>query len=297
MTADGARSIGFAAALTAATAYGANIVGARLASDSGIAAPLLVFYRVLLMAVLVGLLALVWRQRLRVADGEWPVMLLLILTTGGMGIFYLSSVAFIPVTVAAVIFYTYPVMIVLAAPFAAGERLSPLHLLVAFVAFLGIVAVVGPSFDNLDWRGLAFAMGGAVLTVLQFFAANRAVRTSTMTKIFVIQLGIVPIALAVAAMTGTVAGPEIAARAPFAVALATLGYIIGFAGQMLALKHLRASLASLLFCLEPVVAALVSAALLGERLTILQYAGGALVLAAVTVTVLARERRAETVPA
>ncbi|MGL5735726.1 MAG: EamA family transporter, partial [Beijerinckiaceae bacterium] len=65
----------------------------------------------------------------------------------------------------------------------------------------------------------------------------------------------------------------------------------------LSLSYLPATIASLVFCLEPVVAALVSAWLLHERLSPLQYAGGALVIFAVIVTVLARDRRPRQSPA
>lgn len=289
--------IGFAAALTAATAYGINIIGARLSADAGIAAPLLVLFRVALMAALVGGYGLLRQQRLQVATGEWPAIIILVLTTAGMGICYLSSVAYIPVTVAAVIFYTYPVMIVLAAPVFAGETLQARNIGVALLAFIGIIAVVGPSFDKLDWRGLAFAFGAAMLTVGQFFAAARASKTTTLAKIYYIQLGVIPIAFAVAYFSDALAAPDIVMRAPFGFALATLGYLIGFGAQMLALSHLRASIASLVFCLEPVVAAVCSAAMLGERLSALQYAGGALVISAVMITVLVRGRRSETAPA
>jgi drug/metabolite transporter (DMT)-like permease len=41
-----------------------------------------------------------------------------------IGTAYLSSVAFIPVTVAVVVFYTFPVLIVLASPLVEGTRLT-----------------------------------------------------------------------------------------------------------------------------------------------------------------------------
>ena len=47
-----------------------------------------------------------------------------------VGLCYLSSVAFIPVTVAAVVFYAYPSLIVLASPFVDGARLTPRSLAV-----------------------------------------------------------------------------------------------------------------------------------------------------------------------
>ena len=52
-------------------------------------------------------------------------MVVLGLSTAFVGLCYLSSVAFIPVTVAAVVFYAFPSLIVLASPLVDGTRLTP----------------------------------------------------------------------------------------------------------------------------------------------------------------------------
>jgi drug/metabolite transporter (DMT)-like permease len=49
--------------------------------------------------------------------------------------------------------------------------------------------------------------------------------------------------------------------------------------------------AGLAFCLEPVVAAITSALVLGERLAPIQYAGGAIVIFAIIANVFVERRR------
>ena len=64
------------------------------------------------------------------------------------------------------------------------------------------------------------------------------------------------------------------------------GYVLGFLLQFLALGRITAVAAGIVYCTEPVVAALSSALILGETLSPLQIAGGALVLAAIMANVL-----------
>jgi drug/metabolite transporter (DMT)-like permease len=65
-----------------------------------------------------------------------------------VGVAYISSIAFIPVTVAVVIFYTYPILIVLLSPMVDGGGRRPELLLIALVAFVGVACVVGPAFGT-----------------------------------------------------------------------------------------------------------------------------------------------------
>ena len=163
-----APSNGLAFALGSASLYGLNIGYARLASFAGISGATLVVYRVLLMLALVTAFAALWRRSLRVDPQERGVLALLGLCTTFVGVCYLSSVAFIPVAVAAVLFYTFPILIVLASPFVDGTRLTPALFAVVTLAVAGVVLVVGPAAHDLDWRGLALALAASVATATQF---------------------------------------------------------------------------------------------------------------------------------
>ncbi len=282
--------IGVAAALTASLFFGINTVAAKLSAAAGAGGPAIVLYRTAAMIALIVAAGALLRFSLRIARPSWPAMAAMMATSAGMGICYMSSVSFIPVTVAAVIFYTYPVIIVLAAPFVVGRALERRELAAALVAFAGIVLVVGPSFHALDPRGLALALLASAFTAAQFFAANRIASEPVAAKLFWVQVGVLPIAAALAAATGGLASGNAIADAPVAIAITIACYIAGSIGMILSLSRLNATIAGLIFCLEPVVSAVASAAWLGERLTAVQYSGGALVIAAVIATALAPAR-------
>ena len=278
-------------ALASASLYGVNIVYARMASFAGASGSAIVVYRVFLMLVLVGIVAAVAKSSLKAARAERGTLLLLGISTAFVGLCYLSSVAYIPVAVAAVVFYTFPILIVLASPFVEGTRLTPALLGVVALATLGVGLVVGPAFGDLDWRGLALAFGASIATAIQFFAAARCRKTGVMAKTFWIHLLVLPTAALISLAAGQLAPPSTLALAPFAVAMTIGGYIVGFVLQFLALGRITAVAAGIIYCAEPVVAALSSAIILNETLAPLQIAGGALVLAAIMANVLLERRR------
>jgi drug/metabolite transporter (DMT)-like permease len=282
---------GLVTALAGATFFGLNIVSARLASDAGIQGPSLITYRVLVMLVLAILFVVVARQSLRVPRQERGVLAGLSLASALVGLCYLSSVAFIPVTVAAVIFYTFPICIVLVSPFVDRVRPSLALLGIVLLAFAGVVLVVGPGFGDLDPRGLVLAAGASLSATAQFFTGSRCLRTPVAAKLFWIHLLILPVGIAAAALTGGVATPAQVATAPFAVGFTIAGFVFGFVLQLIALARIPAVVAGLAFCLEPVMAAVASATFLGERLAWVQYVGGGLVIMAIIANVVVEQRR------
>ncbi len=296
MTRSPAQANGLLFALVSASLYGFNIVYARMASFAGVSGSALVVYRVFLMLALVGLVAALTRRSLAMAREERGILLLLGVSTALVGICYLSSVAFIPVTVAAVVFYTFPILIVLASPFVEGTKLTPPLLGVAAMATLGVVMVVGPAFGDLDWRGLVLAFGASLATATQFFAAARCRKTGVVAKVFWIHLLVLPTAALISLAVGQFAPPAALTLAPYAVAMTIGGYLFGFVLQFLALGRITAVAAGIIYCTEPVVAAVSSALILKESLAPLQVAGGALVLSAIIANVLLEQRRLKNAP-
>lgn len=283
--------MGIGLALGSAAAFGTNIVSAQLAAQVGLSGPLLVFYRVFVMLALVLGAALLWRSALAIPARQRPAVLLFGLTSALVGSAYLSSVAFLPVTVAAVVFYTFPVLIVLAEPLLTPARFSRDRFIVALIAFCGVAMVVGPDLHGLDPRGLALAMAASVMAAAQFFAACASNDTPLIPKLFWSHLLILPVTAAILLITGGFLAPGALLLAPLAVAVTIGGYLIGFLLQVMALMRVAPGAAGLAFCAEPVFAVAIAALVLGERVGLLQYAGGGLVMAAIAANVILEQKR------
>lgn len=288
---------GLLLAFASAAAFGTNIVSAQIAGQAGLSGPLLVFYRVLLMLILVGGAALAWRSSLSLTRDERQPVLLFGLATALVGTAYLSSVSFVPVSVAAVVFYTFPILIVLTEPLFTPAPFRVDRFAVALLAFLGVALVVGPDLQGLDPRGLALAFIASLSATAQFFAAARCAQVATLPKLFWSHIVILPVTLAILLITGGLLPPQTFLLAPIAVAVTYGGYIIGFLFQILALARIAPGPAGLAFCAEPVFAVAIAAIVLAERLGPLQYAGGALVIIALVINVIVEHSRRAVVPA
>ncbi len=288
---------GLLLAFASAAAFGTNIVSAQIAGAAGLGGPLLVFYRVLIMLVLVGAAALLARASLGLLRGQRLPVLRFGIATALVGTAYLSSVSFVPVSVAAVIFYTYPVLIVLLEPLLTRAPFRADRLVVAIVAFIGIALVVGPDLHGLDPRGLALAGLASLAAAAQFFAAASCASIATMPKLFWSHVVILPVTLLILALTGGFLPPQAFLLAPIALAVTYGGYLVGFVLQILALARIAPGPAGLAYCAEPIIAVAIAAVVLSERLGSLQYAGGALVIAALVTNVILEQSRRRPVPA
>ena len=267
--------------LGSAACYGLNIPYARMAAALGYSGPSLVVLRVGLMLALAALAALALRQSLAVPGRERAGLAGLGLASALVGLAYVSSVSFIPVGIAVLVFYTFPLIILAATPFVDGASLTARQLVACIVAFAGIALAIGPSLGMLDWRGLALAALASLSAAAQLFFASRAPGGGGLASMFWVQVAILPVALAVALWFGGPAPQTGSGAAFWPIVLTTAFFIVGFVLQIRGLAHTSAAAGGLIYCLEPVVAVASAAWILGERLAALQYFGVALVLTAV----------------
>lgn len=206
---------------------------------------------------------------------------------------YLSSVTYIPVGLAALLFYTFPLMVALGDRFIDGVTLGAPRALAFGAAFGGIVLAIGPEFDQLAPLGIVLALMAAFANMLAFRAAARALRyTSSVSVSLYGNLGCLPLlGLALVFLDGLqLPDTLIGWSALAAVGLCyTLAMLLHFAGiGLIGTTH-----ASLIYNLEPLFSIAAAAILLGERLTSVQYLGGIIVVAALVVSDLVSNKMAK----
>jgi drug/metabolite transporter (DMT)-like permease len=283
--------IGILAALGAAVLYGVNVPYARLSADLGLPGADLVAWRVLVMLAVVVLAAVLMRRSLAVPRAEWGRLALLAVITAAVALAYLSAIAFIPVGLAVIVFFTFPCVILIVSPLVDGERITLARLAAFLLSFSGLVLAIGPAIGTLDWRGVALALLASLAAAGQFLLASRVgQRVGPVPLVFWVHVGIGPVALAVAMAAGGPAGPAVLwlAFLPFVVNSAC--YVAGFFLHMRAVAWAPPALIGLIYTLEPVVTIGAAALLLGERLAQPQYVGGALVISALLVAVAVETR-------
>lgn len=245
----------------------------------------LIFYRAILLVPLLAALALALRVPLHLSRAERGTVVRLGITAGLTGTFYLSALDHLSVPLTVVIFYTFPLIVMVVSNRNEGRRLERRQIAVFVTAFAGLMIAVGPSFDQLSLRGVSYALLAAVACASMFILAGR-VEGPAIRTMFWAQLFTVPISLAVAMLNGGLVPLSTFANAPVAISITMGAYAIAFFFQLAASRRISPSRVGLLFLFEPVTAILIAGIVLGETLAPLQLFGVALILSALGAEVL-----------
>jgi drug/metabolite transporter (DMT)-like permease len=281
--------LGIALALGAAALYGLIPNSSRAAFENGVPAVESTFLRTSLIAVVMAIVAVLRSESFLVPRAGWPSFLMQAVSTAAISICYLAASQYVPVSLAVLVFFTFPVLILLLAPPIEGHRPGMVRIAIAIAAFAGLAIAIGPGIDRLDWRGLALAGIASVGATAQFFSGRSLSRhLAPAAFVSVVHIFIWPVTLAVALIYN---GGTITFFPGGGVSGAGYGFLFGlcaiycgaYAIHMLSLRMAPASVVAPYYNLEPVVTTAVAALVLGERMSLQQYAGGGLVLAALVV--------------
>lgn len=268
-------------ALGAALALGGTTPFARLAYDGGTAPLTLLAVRFLAAALLFALLLSLARLPCFPNRRDLPAFLISGLALTGMAVGYLLSIAYIPVSLAALLLYTFPLMVAAVAPFAEGTRIGPGQWFAFLVAFAGLAAALGPDLGGLDVRGVTLALVAAVSnTVLLFTVKGLTLRGHH--PLSVLFIGNVTGLVFVAGLL-LLEPPHLASSSVglSMLAIAAGLYLAGVGISFLAIEAAGPTTTALFLNLEPVVAILLALLLVGEDLSLLQASGVLLVVVAI----------------
>jgi drug/metabolite transporter (DMT)-like permease len=271
---------GTALCLISAGLLGMQIPFARLAYDSGAGPVALALLRAVLSAVLFLVLVRLQGLPLALPRSLWPALFLIALGTAVISYGYLGSVQFIPAGLAALIFYLFPLLVMLADAVRAREIPGPRRIAILVTAFAGLALVFGPSWGTLDPVGIALALlaalGATVYYLLVPGAAGKAPAavllswTNILVAVFFLP--------ALAFRAASALPDDSVGWAWFMVSALT--YAVGLGMTIPAIARSGSVQAAVLYNLEPLMVVLTAAVLLGEVLSWQQYLGGAVVLSA-----------------
>jgi drug/metabolite transporter (DMT)-like permease len=198
---------------------------------------------------------------------------------------YFYAVDLTTATVAAILFYTYPVFVTLLAYVVLKEKITPGESLAIALTFSGVALVVKVydiSSLNVNVAGIAFGLASSLFFVLYFMMTKKLRNRYTSWTLTVYGDGIGALILT----------PIISLSFPqiieFPSQLWLLIFVIAWVPSLLAyllysyaIKYVKASKGSILSVIEPLSAALFSTIFVGERLENLQFIGIVLALAGV----------------
>lgn len=292
----GALGAGTFYTLLAAAGFAAVSILTSLATAAGLTLATVLAWRYTLSAVvLVGWVGA--RQYKRIRPNE--MLALVALGGGGQALLVfvaLSALAYIPAATLAFLFYTYPAWVALVQAVRGAERLDGRRALALALSFAGIGVMVGlpaasPGAEALDWRGIALALGaaviyGAYIPMMRALAKDHPVAPVSAYGKIGSALAFLVLAVSDGSFTYEMSAATwgvIAALTIFSTVLPGVFFLMG----LVRLGPVRTAIVS---TVEPFLTALLGVVVLSQALTLPTILGGALIVAAVVLLQFKRDR-------
>lgn len=269
---------GYGFSVLAAICFAGSLVLARICYDYGTNPESILVMR---FAVLLVLL-LIWnisRGKSLVLPTKLAAGSLLVGMTYFIGIgSYLSAVAYLPVSLAVLIFYTFPIVVVIITAGLARCWPHPLQVIALIVAFSGLVISLDVQLEGLNTTGLLLATLASIgIAVNMIWSGYFLKQVPTTVFGFYMSVGTLTISLIVVLHQDSFELPQSGEGLWVFVAM-VVTFLIGYFSIYNAIRIIGAAPASTILNLEPVVTIIFAVLLLGELFNMQQVVGGAVVL-------------------
>jgi len=181
------------------------------------------------------------------------------------------------------IVYMYPSLVVVAGWLFLRRHVSPWHVVALVASFVGVVLLVGGAQFQLG-AGLIFAFAAPLVYTTFILISERVMSGPPPVAASAVMMTATGVTLSVVALAqGQLMLPATAPGWAISVGIAVVPTMVAITLFLAGLPRVGAARASLISTLELVVTVALAILLLGDRFTVLEAAGGVLVLAAVVI--------------
>jgi drug/metabolite transporter (DMT)-like permease len=276
------QTVGALMVLSASAGFGTLAIFGKFAARVGLNVTSLLTFRFIIGTGLLWAVLWLWGHSRLLGGRQLRVALALGVLYAIFTAFFFRGLEFVPAGVAGITFYTYPVYVYVISAVARDEHLSRRRLVALAASLVGVGLIVGADVSEVDLVGVALVLVAA-LGYAGYITGSRAALASTDADAFA-GTALVGTALSYLAF-GLVSGRLVVPRGTdqwlVVLGIAVLGTTVPLFLYVLGLDRVEASVASVLGTSEPAVTVVLGVFLLGEVLTPVVAAGGALVLAGV----------------
>lgn len=240
--------------------------------------------RALAMSAVGILLVLLFKSDWRIPQAARTSVVLVVLGQSGLSIGILGAVQFIPVSLAILIMYIYPALVLIIEAIMLREKLSGTLATTCLLAFTGLAIVLGPSFSSLDWRGIVLGLVACISTTILMLAMRSArLHINQVPLMLWGNVGSVVLLILFVPLFGGIAFPN-TQPGWIAFSSGSMVFVLAFACYAISIRYISAGRAAMIYNLEPLTAIAAAALILGETLLPLQLFGATLVIVAIVMT-------------
>ena len=201
---------------------------------------------------------------------------------------YFKTIILTDLSVAAVLLYTAPSMVMVMSAFLFKERFNIKKGIALILAFAGCVFVTGIIGSQVTLSvagiitGLGSGLGYALYSIFSRYALERGYTSLTISfyTFLIAAIGVLPVAGGNAVTAIVFAGPG---NILFTIAFALVSTVLPYFVYTWGLQYVENGTASILASVEPVVATIIGVVLFGESLSGMELIGIVLVLASIVI--------------
>ena len=240
-------------------------------------------YRAILAAVLIFVYLIVTKQKTDFRSIKKELLLLLLSGTA-MGINWIllfEAYKYTTISAATLSYYFAPVIVIVACPILFKEKLSGRQMICFLMSALGLVLItgIGDLRNDNDFIGILFGLGAALFYAAVILLNKFIKNVEEIYRTFLQFISAIVILIPYVKMTSGVTLGNL--NFTGWVNLLIVGFIhtgITYCMYFSSLKELPGQKAAILSYIDPLVAVLISVAILGETMTIWQAIGGVFIL-------------------
>lgn len=253
----------------------------KLALAEGVRVLPMVAWRFILASAVLWLFIGVTRRAAPPRD-RWPALLALGALYGVNATAYLASLQWISASLASLVFFTYPAVVIVLAAVFLGEPLTRPRVTATLLAIAGCALIVGVEGQRGEPIGVLLILMSVVFVAVYILLGQAALRDLPAHGAAAVSLlATAALTTLVALLTGGLALGGGAHGAQLVALMALISTAIPVTLLLAGIRDLGPGQAAIYATVEPLLAVSIAALVLGERIAPLQYVGGGVLLSGI----------------
>jgi drug/metabolite transporter (DMT)-like permease len=276
----GKQLLGIFLVLVSAAAIAVVPTAAKFALESGSNTLTILTAKGIMGTCLIGLFVVVSGQSFKIDRSALIWCFLAGVSYSLMAYGYIGSISYMPISLAIPIYFTHPIIIVAIAMTRGKMRPSMRRFIFALAALIGITMVLAPDLAKLNITGVALALLASLAVCGMILFTDRAQKTATTIQVNFYMTAMTAVVFAIAtAFDGRWLFPSNSIGwlcLVLSAVCATIGLLTFFG----AFRYISPAGATMISNVEPLLSVILAVTLLGEYLSLWQWSGVLVVMAA-----------------
>ncbi len=285
--------LGTVLTVISATGFGLMVIFAKLAYRENLNILTVLSLRFLIAALIMWMVVFAGKKNPWIGLNR----ILAIMALGGIGYglettLLFGSIRLIPASIASILLFTYPVIVTVLSAWIFREKFTLRKMRSLGMSSVGLIMVVGIALEGLNLTGALLSLGAAVAYSLYLISGNKLLSENeplVMTTYIITAAALVFNAVGWA--TGSISLPDSTLGWLSIAGIAVFSTAVSILTLFQAMRLIGPSRFSIISTIEPVITVGAAYLLLAEQLSLIQIAGGGLVILAVILLQIEKESK------